>query len=73
MEDLRFGVNLGLTLYSMLLLGLLIAAECRQMAVGIDRPRRQKIFLFFLCQTLVTLGADLLSRFDGAPIWRCSC
>lgn len=73
MSDLVLGINVGLAAFSLVLLALLIAAECQQIAGGIDHPRSQKIFLALLLLNVVFVAADLVSRLDGRPGWETLC
>jgi len=63
---LHLGINLGIGLYSELILIFLMISTHRQRGEWKDHPRRQILFLCFLWVNALELVFDLLSRMDGA-------
>lgn len=67
MDRLTLGVNIGISVYSELLLLFLFIAAAQHTIELTDQPRRRKLLLTFLGLTAVEIAADLLSRLDGVP------
>ncbi len=67
MSDFSFGLNIGISGFSLALLVLLFLTTLRQGEEQIDNSRGRRAFLLFLLLNLVEIAADLLSRLDGRP------
>lgn len=69
MTEFVFGVDVGISIYSALILLFLFLAEYRQLMRLGRAARQQRAFLFFLACTFIVLAADFFSRLDGRPGW----
>ena len=63
----RFGINVGISLYSAALLIFIFISVMRETAEFEAHPRRQKLFLSILILTFALIVSDMLSRLDGHP------
>jgi len=64
---LCLGINLGISVYSALLLLLLFVATSRQPGSQPDHERQRTLFLLFLSLAFLVIAADFVSRLDGYP------
>ena len=65
MFTFRFGINVGISLYSAALLAFIYIAVRRQAAEYAAHPRRQRLFLSIIVLNFLLIVSDMLSRFDG--------
>ena len=63
----RFGINVGISLYSMALLVFIYISVRRQTAEYTAHPHRQKSFLAIIVLTFALIVSDMFSRMDGFP------
>jgi len=65
MDSFSFGVNLGISAYSLCLLIFIFIAVCLQTSENSMHPQRQRLFLSTVLFTAILIVADFFSRLDG--------